>query len=334
MGRMRTIKPDYWSDCDVVELSPWARLLFIGLWNFADREGRLEDRPRQIKMRIFPADNVEIEDLLRELEGHFILRYEVDGKRCIQIRSWSKNQFPNRKEKPSEIPPFPGAENVKIPRSHVQGQVQHVPARESTMPASLRTENGELRTENTHPQTPSGEGAVCVPETADPAQTVLDSCREYLPAVHPSKSQARKWARVIQGQCRNGEFEPLTGEFFAAVARAGPEKPSGFIGSVIGNLHQFLAERKPVPIEPGRRDPPIREGPGVDREVLERMLPLLDELDRRDPKGLPLVGFSQRLERMEAWCGEHQITMARDELQALWLERDRWRARDPGRSAA
>ena len=40
MARIRTVKPDIWTDEKFVELSPLARLLFIGLWNFADDEGR------------------------------------------------------------------------------------------------------------------------------------------------------------------------------------------------------------------------------------------------------------------------------------------------------
>jgi len=37
--RIRSIKPEFWKSETVAALSPLARLLFIGLWNYADREG-------------------------------------------------------------------------------------------------------------------------------------------------------------------------------------------------------------------------------------------------------------------------------------------------------
>jgi hypothetical protein len=70
MPKIRGIKPETWTDETFVELSPLARLLFIGLWNYACDNGHLEDRSKQIKMRVLPADNCNVADLLRELENH------------------------------------------------------------------------------------------------------------------------------------------------------------------------------------------------------------------------------------------------------------------------
>lgn len=87
-------------------LSPFARLLFAGLWCWADREGRLEDRPLRIKAEILPYDDVDIENLLQQLhEAEFIQRYEVNGNRYIQIVNFRKHQHPHINEQPSEIPP-------------------------------------------------------------------------------------------------------------------------------------------------------------------------------------------------------------------------------------
>jgi hypothetical protein len=68
MAKIRGIKPEFWTDEDVVELTAHARLLYIGLWNYACDNGHLEDRPKQIKMRILPADDCSVADLLRELD--------------------------------------------------------------------------------------------------------------------------------------------------------------------------------------------------------------------------------------------------------------------------
>lgn len=69
MPKIRALKPDFWTDDAMVELSAHARLLFMGLWTYACDNGHLEDKPRQIKMRILPADDVKVADLLDELES-------------------------------------------------------------------------------------------------------------------------------------------------------------------------------------------------------------------------------------------------------------------------
>jgi hypothetical protein len=98
------------TDEDIGDLSFESRWLFAGLFTQADREGRLEDRPRKLKVEVMPYDDVSIEDLLRELtEARFITRYQVEGKRYIQIRTFHKHQQPHHKERDSVIPPDPNA---------------------------------------------------------------------------------------------------------------------------------------------------------------------------------------------------------------------------------
>lgn len=112
MARARNIKPGFFRNADLVELPVETRLLFIGLWTLADREGRLEDRPKQIKMELFPADQFDVGSMLGELQSSgFISRYEVDGSKFIEVLNFIKHQDPHYKEKASEIPPPPGQEN-------------------------------------------------------------------------------------------------------------------------------------------------------------------------------------------------------------------------------
>lgn len=108
MPRARNIKPGFFRNEELVELDFEYRLLFIGLWTLADREGRLEDRPKRIRMEVFPADDVDIEHGLDCLEERELLqRYTVNGRRYIQITAFVKHQNPHHKESPSEIPPPP-----------------------------------------------------------------------------------------------------------------------------------------------------------------------------------------------------------------------------------
>lgn len=116
MARSRNIKPGFFTNEDLVELDFATRLLFAGLWTQADRDGRLEDRPKKLKMAIFPADNVDVDAMLSSLHGaKLIVRYSVNGVQYIRIPSWSKHQNPHHTEKASEIPEESGALTVKEP---------------------------------------------------------------------------------------------------------------------------------------------------------------------------------------------------------------------------
>ena len=67
--RIRTIKPDFFKHDKVSDLKPLARLLFISLWCLADRRGRLEDRPKRIKVECLPYDDCDVDALLWELHS-------------------------------------------------------------------------------------------------------------------------------------------------------------------------------------------------------------------------------------------------------------------------
>lgn len=149
MARARNIKPAFFMNEVLVGLPFEYRLLFIGLWTLADREGRLEDRPVRIKMELFPADNVDTDAGLQALnDAGFILRYEADGVRYIQVLTWRKHQNPHVKEAESTIPApclhgkssdAIGASTVPAPCEHSAGTMQapEVPERAGLIPDSL-----------------------------------------------------------------------------------------------------------------------------------------------------------------------------------------------------
>lgn len=68
MARIRTIKPEFWTDSKIVELSYPARLLFIGSWNFTMcDDGHLPADPMALKLKVMPADPVDPIELVDEL---------------------------------------------------------------------------------------------------------------------------------------------------------------------------------------------------------------------------------------------------------------------------
>ena len=78
MAKIRGFKPDLWTDEDFVELSPFARLLWLGLWNYSCDNGHVADKPKQIKMRVLPTDDVNCAELLREIESQGLIE-RADG---------------------------------------------------------------------------------------------------------------------------------------------------------------------------------------------------------------------------------------------------------------
>jgi hypothetical protein len=99
MARIRTVKPELWTDPEFIDCSLSARLMFIASWNFATDFGVLPDKPRQLKMQCLPADPEDAELLIEELVSHDFLvrRVAPNGDKVLVIRTFSKNQKINRR---------------------------------------------------------------------------------------------------------------------------------------------------------------------------------------------------------------------------------------------
>ncbi len=151
MARIRTIKPDFWANEKVLSCSRGSRLLFIGMWNFADDTGRLRDSAKSIKAQIFPGDDDVNSEIVRgmidELSGNgLLMKYEVDGQGYLQITGWdhqridkphpSKYPPPNSTNDPRTIPPDLTLPNITRPNLR-WGGVDSAPL--------ARSPNGELR---------------------------------------------------------------------------------------------------------------------------------------------------------------------------------------------
>jgi hypothetical protein len=108
MGRIRTIKPEFWSDEKVGDLKRDERLLFLGLLNLADDEGVLKAAPAFIKGQIFAYDeDLTIADVRGWLENltdcKMLIPFEHNGERFFLIRTFKSHQKINRPT-PSKIP--------------------------------------------------------------------------------------------------------------------------------------------------------------------------------------------------------------------------------------
>lgn len=103
--RARNIKPGFFKNGDLIECTPLARILFVGLWCYSDREGRFKWNPKTIKHEVLPGDECDVDELLGELEkGEFIVKYKTVSGIYGQCINFSKHQNPHVKEKESSIP--------------------------------------------------------------------------------------------------------------------------------------------------------------------------------------------------------------------------------------
>jgi hypothetical protein len=105
MARTRQIKPEFFENEELAECSPHARLLFIHLWQIADRRGVLKDRPRRIAASAFPYETVDGEALLTELaERGFIVRGKPGANPVLVVPNFAKHQHIHHREMASDLP--------------------------------------------------------------------------------------------------------------------------------------------------------------------------------------------------------------------------------------
>jgi hypothetical protein len=123
----------------LADLEPVSRLLFIYLWMLADREGRLEDRPKRIAAQALPYDrSVDVDVLLWGLhEAGFISRYVAEETPCIQILAFSKHQTPHIREAASTLPSMVQGTTKAVPEHNLGNDEASPRSPDSLIPDSL-----------------------------------------------------------------------------------------------------------------------------------------------------------------------------------------------------
>jgi len=119
MARIRSIKPEFWSSPGIETVDPYARLLFIAMWNWADDSGVGVANPRELLGFAFPLDEeITVADLRRmlvEIRRVFGVKfYTVAGRPYYYIPSWEKHQKFDRRSK-GKYPGPDEAEDEEIP---------------------------------------------------------------------------------------------------------------------------------------------------------------------------------------------------------------------------
>lgn len=101
MARIRSIKPEFWTSEQVMELTRDARLCFIGLWNFCDDAGIHPANPKRLKAEVFPGDDhltsTDVRRMIDEcIANGLIEEYAVDGDRYWSVTGWFHQRIDQR----------------------------------------------------------------------------------------------------------------------------------------------------------------------------------------------------------------------------------------------
>lgn len=109
VARIRSIHPGLTSDESYMSMSMVTKAAWTPLWMQCDDHGIFEWKPIVLKALIFPADNVDFNTVLEELERlDCVRRIDIKGKPHGIIRNFAKYQRPKnpsyRHFKPEELP--------------------------------------------------------------------------------------------------------------------------------------------------------------------------------------------------------------------------------------
>ena len=126
MSRIRSVHPGLWTDERFMEVSPLARLLFIGIWNECDDKGSFEWSPIKLKARLLPVDNCDVVALLAELESTgSVIRYEMSGRKFGAVRNFTRYQRPKKPNstypQTDEVRNFCAGEQAQVPNQFPTG---------------------------------------------------------------------------------------------------------------------------------------------------------------------------------------------------------------------
>lgn len=213
MARIRSVHPGLWTDEAFVCASPLARLLFIGIWNECDDAGSFEWSPLKLKMRILPADNADVVELLAELEANGCIRsYELGGRKFGAVRNFGRFQRP---KKPNSI--HPQTDEIRNWCAIGSEPVTHQSGNSSEIPPQMEEGGGRRSSE------PNGSGANAPP--VDPVKVMFDAGVSLIAASGKSESAARAWL----GKARKDHGTEAVITMLGRAKREGAIDPIGFM---------------------------------------------------------------------------------------------------------
>ncbi len=150
MPRARMVRPGFWTSEQVLNCSPMARLLFIGIWTFSDDKGIHPASYIKLKAEVFPSDDCSINDIqawVSELiQQRLLNEYTVDDITYWIVTGWGKHQTIKY---PTCIYPEPINKEQSIKMGEYSSSIEEIIPQYCNKPSSVLTEDYG----NTAPQT-------------------------------------------------------------------------------------------------------------------------------------------------------------------------------------
>ena len=186
MSRIRTIKPEFWVSEQVVACSLPARLLFIGIWNFADDNGVIPASAKQLKMQIFPGDDftaTQVQAMVNELLAQSLLaEFEHECRHYWYVTGWRHQKIdkPNPKFPP---PPKVAEHSTTVPRT----VGEELPTGNRSFGEKSLAE-GKGRDSNLGKEGKEGEKTITAPDGADIDKPAYPPEFEQTWKIYPARS--------------------------------------------------------------------------------------------------------------------------------------------------
>lgn len=220
MARARNIKPSLFKNEILGDAEPLLTILFTGLWCLADREGRLEDRPKRIKAEIFPyRDGLDVDEMLSWLEEQsFINRYRIDNESFIQVTKFHEHQNPHHMEAESVIPPMPGHTNKLNAKPLYKKQKQRILERDGHRCMQCGSTK-KLHIDHIVPVSKGGTS------DDDNLQVLCEKCNTSKGAKIVHESSTNRPRIVENGSCPTDSLNPLTDSLLPSFKKDPPLIP-------------------------------------------------------------------------------------------------------------
>lgn len=161
--RSRVIKPEFWSDEKLANISRELRLFFVGLWCVADDQGVTHASPALLRSQLFPYDETlttpQVQGWVTELSRlGFVIPYTAqNGENYLYIANFNRHQRIDHPSKKSFNPPPEGglesfSRNLREPSRDLQ---KTAPQTEVKLKQKLKLKLKEHSCQRLAPLTPA-----------------------------------------------------------------------------------------------------------------------------------------------------------------------------------
>ena len=219
MARSRIIKPGFFNNKLLAECDPYARLLFIGLWTLADRDGRIRYTPLGLHGKLFEYDDeVNVGELLNELESRgFLVLYQTDSGFYLEIVNFSKHQPIHKDEKSNN---YPSPNDMQKPgekpeKNRTQPGEKPAPSTSSSTSTSTSKASASPPEKNSEPTKEEAEllaEAVKIAFAVDKPFRVIGWIYKNYPGLKERPNRVA-WYLSRMMQRRQSDLEPLTNAY-------------------------------------------------------------------------------------------------------------------------